>query len=364
MTTGTPVSRQRTAPPADLVTLFEKDIPDIADFIAKQSGRSRAAVEAHLRWFLLENPALQPEIPLGFGLRSAGRLVGCILCNPQTFRFHNETILFVGSSSFYVDEGHRGAGGRIFLQYCRLGNRHPLFGTSANPESAALWKSAGANPIPYSDGELFGVLRWPPVIEEFVHRRYSNPMLARMAGSAMTNVASLVRRLKINRGEAELLQPLNSAEQVIDLPVHGFAARLTAVRDLPYIRWRYFSGIDPTAMAFSFRSRELDLDVLVTVNQRRRGYRAQINTLNVLDVYPEVGPEDWLRIVGALFARYRKDVDAIVLRSQNPDQRQMFCATGFRFRAFGAPLGWFLDRARLLPDGDWYPVPADGDAFI
>jgi hypothetical protein len=363
MSTGMPVSRQQAAAP-DLVMLSKQDIGDIADFISRQSGRTREAVEAHLKWFLLENPALQPEIPLGFGLRSAGRLVGCILCNPQNFRFHNETILFVGSSSFYVDESHRGAGGRIFLQYCRLGNRHPLFGTSANPVSAALWKSAGASPIPCSDSELFGVLHWPPVVEEFVHRRYSSPMLARMAGSSITNLAGLLRRLKIDRGEAELLHPLNSAEQVMDLPIHGFAAKLTALRDLPYIRWRYFSGMDPTVMTFSFRSRAPDQEVLISVNQRGRGYRAQINTLNVLDVYPEVELEDWLRIVRALIARYRRSVDAIVLRSQNPDQRQMLCARGFRLRTFDAPLGWFLDRARLLPNGDCYPVPADGDAVI
>jgi hypothetical protein len=363
MTSGMPASRQRSAAP-DLVTLSEKDIGDIACFIARQSGRTREAVESHLKWFLLENAALQPEIPLGFGLRSADRPVGCILCNPQNFHFHDETIFLVGSSSFYVDETHRGAGGRIFLQYCRLGNRHPLFGTSANPAAAALWKSAGASPIPYSDGELFGVHHWPPVAEEFVHRRYSNPILARMAGSSITNLAGLQRRLKIDRGEAELLHPLNSAEQVMDLPIHGFAAKLTASRDLPYIRWRYFSGVDATVMAFSFRSRTPGQDVLITVNQRRRGYREQIKTLNVLDVYPEVGPEDWLRIVGALVARFRKDVDAIVLRNQSPDQRQMLCARGFQLRAFDAPLGWFLDRARLLPNGDWYPVPADGDAII
>jgi hypothetical protein len=104
--------------------------------------------------------------------------------------------------------------------------------------------------------------------------------------------------------------------------------------------------------------------VLVTVNQRTRGYRGQIKTLNVLDVCPEVSVNDWLRIVGALTARYRKIVDAVVLRSLNPDQQKAFAEIGFQRRAFAAPNGWFFDKNKLLPARDWYPVPADGDGLI
>ena len=138
---------QESAPRSELVAILEKDISDVARFIAAQSGRTAETVEAHLRWFLLENPARRPQDPLGFGLRSGGELVGCILCSPQAFRFESERILLMGSSSFYVDDRHRGYGGRIFLQYCRLGNQWPLFGTSANAEAAALWKAAGARPL-------------------------------------------------------------------------------------------------------------------------------------------------------------------------------------------------------------------------
>lgn len=355
---------QERVPRNELVAIPEKDIADVARFVAAQSARATETVESHLRWFLLENPARTQQGPLGFGLRSAGELIGCILCSPQSFRFENERILFIGSSSFYVDDGHRGHGGRIFLQYCRLGNQHPLFGTSANAEAAALWKAAGASPIPYSDAELFGVLRWPPVVEEFAHRRHPSHALSRLAGSPISHLAGLVRPLHIDSDASEALQPLTSAEQVNDLPIHDSSAKVTAMRDLPYIRWRYFSGRDRTVAVFAFRSRRPDREILVTVNQRARGYRGQINTLNVLDVYPEVSPEEWLRIVGALIARYSKTVDALVLRSQDPDRRKIFCEKGFQPRSFDAPNGWFLDRGRLLSIRDWYPVPADGDGLI
>jgi hypothetical protein len=365
MTKTTPriISRERT-PTAQLVVVSENDVAEVARFIAAQSGRTADTVEAHLRWFLLENPARRPQDPLGFGLRSDGELVGCILCSPQNFRFQEKRILLMGSTSFYVDDRHRGYGGRIFLQYCRLGNQWPLFGTSANAEAAALWKAAGAGPIPYSDGELFGVLRWPPVVEEFAHRWNPNRMLSRLVSSPLSQLARLVRPLNVECDASESLQPLTSAEQVADLPIHDLSAKLTAVRDLPYIRWRYFSGRDRTVAVFVFRSRRTDREILVTVNQRARGYRSQINTLNVLDVYPEVPPDEWLRMVGALIARYRKTVDAVVLRSQDSDRKNLFCKKGFQARTFDAPNGWFLDKGKLLPTYDWYPVPADGDGLI
>ncbi len=253
MTAPTPLSQQSRT---ELTPLTETDIAEVAAFIASQSERNEASVEAHLRWFLLKNPARRREDPLGFGLRSANQLVGCILISPQVFRYGTNKILLLGSSSLYVDQQHRGHGGRIFLQYCRLGKKHPLFGTSANPDAAALWKAAGAHPIPYADGELFGVLHWPPMAEEFAHRRFSNPPLTRLAKSSISSLAGILRPLKIDLCHADALQPLTSAEQANDL-LGGEAAnekfpKLTATRDLPYLRWRYFSGRDSTVAAFAY----------------------------------------------------------------------------------------------------------------
>ncbi|MGB7600060.1 MAG: hypothetical protein WBM24_07125 [Candidatus Sulfotelmatobacter sp.] len=363
MTMDIPASDQRSQR-ADLIALSEKDLSEIAHFIAQQSRRPREMVEAHLRWFLLENPARGKNDSLGFGLVDTDQLVGCILCVPQFFQFGRKKILLMGSSSFYVDDRHRGQGGRIFLRYSRLAKQWPLFGTSANAEAAALWKAAGAKPIPYSDRELFGVLHWPPVAEELVHRRYSSRFLSRLARSPVSHLARLLRPLKIASDSCGGLRQLTSAEQVNDLPIHSCSNKLTAMRDLAYIRWRYFSGRDQATSAFAFRGRQPDQEVLVTVNQRTRGFRDQIKTLNVLDVYPEVPVEERLRILGALLARYQMTVDAVVLRNQNPDLQDLFCRKGFQLRTFDAPTGWYLDKADLLPHSDWYPVPADGDGLI
>jgi len=353
------------SPPAKLVAISESDIVELAQFIAVQSGREPASVESHLRWFLLENPARDPQIPLGCGLRSPqGQLVGCILYVPQIFRFQQQTLLVVGSSCFYVDERYRGSGGLIFLRFSELGRKWPLFGNSANADAAKLWKARGAAPIAHSDHELFGVLRWEGVIEEGLARRGVPRTLARFASQPAALFVRPFKRLKLEGGRAEHLIPLASAEEVMQLPIHDLAPELTAIRDLCYIRWRYFSGRDATVAVFAFRNQQVESDVLVTVNQRLRGYRGQIRTLNVLDIYPPVTPEVCASIIAALAERYRSSVDAIVLRGLDAERQDLFCRRGFMRRQLEAPNGWFLDKSGFLPTRDWYLVPADGDWLI
>jgi hypothetical protein len=211
---------------------------------------------------------------------------------------------------------------------------------------------------------LFGIVRWPPVAEEAAHRWKPNRFLSRLARSPLTNVAGLLRPLRVDCSRPEDLHPLASPEEVMDLPIHDSTSKLTCDRSQAYMRWRFFSGRDTTAALFAFHSLRTNRDILVAVNQRQRGYRGQINTLNVLDVYPDVAPEEYACIVGALVARYRKEIDAVVLRSQDSARRDYLQARGFQWRQFDAPNGWFLDRAKLLPTQAWYPVPADGDGLI
>jgi hypothetical protein len=347
-----------------LVSLFEPELGELAGFIAAQSGRDRQSVELHLRWFLLENPARRQEDPLAYGLRSADQLAGCILLSPQMFRFEGNHILLMGSSSFYVDELYRGQGGRIFLQYCRSARQHSLFGTSANAEAAKLWKAAGAHSIPHTDHEYFGILNWPPIGEELTHRKSPSSAISRLAIASIANIAGWLRPLEIDSDDEVKLTLLGSAEQVYDLKLPNQPMKLTALRDTAYLRWRYFSGHDASTAVFAFRSREPDRDVLVTVNRRARGYRGQIRTLNVLDIYPEISAREGLRVVSGLIARYESVVDAIVLRNLNSELQGVFSRKNFQKRTFDAPIGWLLDRFSLLPKTEFYLVPADGDGLI
>jgi hypothetical protein len=349
---------------ADLFALSEPNVPALAAFIGSQSGQRKETVQSHLRWFLLQNPARQPADPLGFALRSEDKIVACILCSPQSFQVLHRSMNLMGSSSFYVAENFRGQGGRIFLQYARLGQLQPLFGTSANAAAAALWKAAGACPIPCSEGELFGVFRWSPLAEEFAHRKSSSRILRHIARSSAARLVGLFHPLKIDMTDSSEMRILNSAEEALEIASHAPSEKITSLRDMPYLRWRYFSGHDPTAALFSCSHLSTGRSVMVAVNQRPRGYRGQISTLNVLDVFPEVCPEDWLKIAGALAAHYRQRIDALVLRNQSLRNRERLIARGFLWRAFDAPTGWLLDKAKRLPSHDRYFVPADGDSLI
>jgi len=349
---------------SELVPLSESDLAELARFITAESGRTAGSVEAHLRWFLLENPARDSRMLMGWGLRSsADDLVGCILCVPQVFRFQKTTLTLMGSSSFYVDALHRGGGGLIFLQYSRLCAQWALFGNSANSEAAALWKARGAIAIPDSDHELFGVLRWSPITEEILQRKIGEGM-AHLPAKVIAPFMRLWRRPHLEGVRPVDLVRLTGPEQVMDLPVSRPSDLLTSARDLAYVRWRYFAGQDPTAEVFSARSTQLKTDVMVAVNQRRRGHRNQIRTLNLLDVYPAVSTECMVMIVSALVLRYRENIDAVVLRGQDAERQAAFQRIGFVRRALTNANGWLLDKFAHLPTRDWYFVPADGDWLI
>jgi hypothetical protein len=349
---------------ANIVDLDEKDLPELAAFIATQSGKDGNETRAHLTWLLLENPAREQLLPLGCGARSSdGVLVGCILYLPQRFVFRGQSLEVLGSSSFYVEQSHRGCGGAIFLRFARAANRSPLFGNSANAIAAQLWKARGAKPISNSDHELLGVMHWPPVAEEVAVRRGASKSVSRAVGVA-SGLLDSARRLKLPRAKNGGLAPLSSVEQGAEIARGGAQDVITGLRDPAYLRWRYNSHRDPSTALFAFNDPDAKTPVFVAVNERRRGHRGQIRSLNVLDIFPKPAPAMALAIVAVLRDRYRDRTDMIVLRGQDERCQQGLIAAGFHRRNFESPNGWLFDPRGTAPGKDWYFVPADGDWLI
>lgn len=347
-----------------LVDLSENDLEELSGFVASQSGRAKDETLRHLTWLLLDNPARQSSIPLGCGVRSSNDvLVGCILYLPQMFVFRSDPVLMLGSSCFYVDESHRGSGGALFLKFARAANQRPLFGNSANTIAAQLWRARGATPIPDSDHELLGIVHYPPVLEELARRRGAGKKISRALAAATAWLAR-GRKLRLPLDPDSDLVRLSSIDDVMKLPLDQPSDSLTALRNEPYIRWRYFSGNDSSISLFVFRNRKSQDQVFIAVNERPRGHRWQIRSLNVLDVVPKAAPAQMLAIVAALHDRYRNDTDMIVLRCQNAICQKAFVQAGLQRRTFESPNGWLLDRRGLLPTGNLYFVPADGDWII
>ncbi|MGA9530116.1 MAG: hypothetical protein WBS24_18525 [Terriglobales bacterium] len=348
-----------------LVDLAENDLPELATFIASQSGQAHEATLARLNWLLLENPARHQLIPLGCGVRSAdGMLVGCILYLPQVFALGSKQLLLLGSTCFYVDELHRGSGGALFLKFTRIAQQWPVFGNSANTIAAQLWKARGATPIANSDHELLGVINWPPVVEEVIARRTDSESLARAAG-AMAPWLRYIRPLRLpNHPESQLLR-LSSIEEVMQLPLLDSPDDFSALRNEAYIRWRYFSQRGKSVAVFAFCNREMPGGVFVAVNERLRGHRRQIRSLNLLDAFPKPDPHTLSAILAVLHQEYRDRADMIVVRCQDAPCQSALIQAGFHRREFEAPNGWLLDRSGALSPGDrHYFVPADGDWLI
>ena len=344
------------------------EISEIAHFIARkqlnsQSSLSDEQVAARLRWIVMDNPAREPGMPLGWCLRDElGTVAGCICCAPQNFVLQGKVVTLMMSSSFYVDQQHRAAGVSIFLKFLQLGKRYPLFASSANAVVAEMWKRMGAFPIGNSEHEMLGVRRWRGVVEEGLVQRLGNNSFTRTMTMAGAAVLSITKRLG-KMDEAGALLPIERPEEGAVLCAKE-SERFTSLRDTSYLRWRYFSQVDPTTRLYAFHAARDSRDYMIATNFRQRGYRSQIRTVNVLDVFPEPNPEIYRIIAQTMIGQYQSQADVLVFRCLGRSGQHAMRMLGFVRREFAAPIAWCFDKFQNLPSRDWYFVPADGDMLL
>jgi hypothetical protein len=343
------------------------DLEEVARFIGRVSGSDMPLPRAvkRLSWILLENPARGPGDPLGWFLRApSGEVVGCMCCAPQKFCFGQTTFTLMMANSFYVDDQYRGGGTSIFLKYLQLGRRYPLFVSSANPTVAEMWQKLGGYPLGNSDGEVLGILCWPPLLAESVYRKTASDRMARFTAGLASPWLRVRRRLLPGNAEGELVR-LSSPEEAARVCAEHHSDKITSCRDVAFLKWRYFSGVGPMTRLFAICPRDGDKkQFMVGVHLQNRGYKQQVRALHVLDIWGEADPKTYLAIAACLVREYRGQIDVLVFRCLDPTQQQALTANGFKVRPFAAPIAWCIDKAGLLPSKDWYFVPADGDMFL
>jgi hypothetical protein len=342
------------------------DLQDVARFIcrASNSGTPLPLVLERLSWILLENPARVPGDPLGWLLRlPSGEVVGCMCCAPQKFCFGEAVLSLMMANSFYVDDRYRGGGTSIFLKYLQLGRLYPLFVSSANGNVAEMWRKLGGYPLGNSGHEVFGVLNWLPLVAERVYRRTSSDFMARLT-APLVAACLRVRRQLMSDSPPGRLVPLATPEDAADICVEHRSDKLTNCRDVPFLKWRYFSSVDQKTRLFAFRPRDEKKQFMVGTRLQNRGYKQQIRALQVLDLWGEPNPNTCLEIAASLWREYCDQIDMLVFRCLNPQQQQVLAANGFQTRQFAAPIAWCLDKYGLLPAKTCYFVPADGDMFL
>jgi GNAT superfamily N-acetyltransferase len=342
--------------------IAESDLPAVAQFLA---GRARAGeaidpgalpLEERLRWALLDNPARQQDVPLGWCLRDNDRIVGTLLAVPFRLALGDFSCVALTASQFYVDPKYHAAGIGPFMRYLRLGGRFLLLNTTANTTSGAIFAKCRGKPIEGTDHTMLGVARPGPLIEEWLYRKTRRRWITRILALPALLAPG---RLKASATNSDTFIPIRSAEQAAEVSLTPPRDALAVVRDPAYIRWRYFSG-DRGKDVYRFRA-EGEPDRLVVANLVRLGHRGQIRVLNILDVWPPATPASAPLLAGQLVHRYRGHFDAVWFRGQSPSAEAALQKSGFLRHAFPGPLGWRIDPQTPLPSASFYLMPGESE---
>jgi len=197
-------------------------------------------------------------------------------------------------------------------------------------------------------------------VEEFLARRFGRAGLARLVARVAALRPAAVRGRSARGGALERVA--SSAELArldVATPLEHIRD-ITALRDEPFLRWRYFEGPDASRALFVYRS-ERDERALVGVNLRNRGVRGQVRALMVLDYWGRLPAAEIANVARHLAASYRERADVIVFRGQPAERQEVLGQAGFLRRPLSRAVGVCIDRHQLLSTRSWYLVPADGD---
>jgi len=331
----------------------EPDLIELARFFAEQTDDSPERIHERLRW-QMGNPSRRPDVPFAWCVRTAsGTLGGAMLCMPHRLIRGVQNCTALMSHGFYVDVSLRGAGMGIFLQYRALGEQYVLYTTTANAQAGRLWRWAGAKALAETDHELLRPVRWSSIVEETLVRRL---------GAHLAPLVRLVAPLAEIRGVASRtasageLTPVQCPEDAVIPPIGD---GLQPVRDAAFIRWRFFDVPQAEAQIYSYRDEKLGADGFVALTRVRRGYRRQIRTLFLADMWGKIPPSAFPRLLSAISNRYRPTVDVLAIRCMGRPYLQDALAANCLRRSFEYHTGWYIDRRAMLgPDPVLIPAAA------
>ena len=330
------------------------DVPDVqalARFFASQTGEPAASIQPRLEW-QARNPSRSPEIPPVICARlPSGEIAGAMLCIPHRLERQSVRQTALMSSGFYVDRSIRGAGLQIFLAYRALGARYALYATTANAVSERLWRSAGGTPLARTEYEWLHPIAWPPVVEE---------MLVRRMGKGVAPLARLVALARpIGRegfsGARGELTPVDRPEDAV---IASASSDLQPVRDAAFIRWRFFDAPQADGVVYRYRDGVTGADGFVAITSSRRGYRHQLRTISLADMWGAIPADAFPALLSAIGRRHRASADLIAIRCVPDAYERGAERAGFRRRAFEYPIGWCVDPRGVLGPGPVLMPPA------
>jgi len=322
------------------IDVAEPDIRELARFFSSQTGEPADSIQQRLEW-QTRNPSRLREVPDVICARlTSGAIAGAMLCLPHRLVRNAVQQTAVMSSGFYVDPSIRGAGLQIFLTYRALSARYALYATTANAVSERLWRSAGGKPLDRTDHELLRPIAWPGAIEEVLVRRAGRSMasLARLAG-----LAGHLRRERFD-ASGELTR--------VERPEHAVLTStsrdLQPVRDAAFVRWRFFDVPQVDGIIYRYRDAAFGADGFIAVIISRRGYRHQLRTVSVADLWGAIPAAAFPGLLGMLGQHHRASADLIAIRCAPEAYEREALSAGYRRREFDYPIGWYLDPRGAL----------------
>ncbi|MBM4429711.1 MAG: hypothetical protein FJ026_05085 [Chloroflexi bacterium] len=322
-----------------------------------------------LRWKLLDNPC-GLGLPLGWLLRSdVGEVVGSFLVVPQRFWVNGRQHIFLAASDSFVAPKARPGGLLLFREFDRLAVRHVLFSTSANQASAGLWQRTGAVPVAGSQSELSYFLRWDRVALYSLRSLTWRGWLRKLTRLSELLRGRLLVAFRSRNGESSVNISLEPAGDDLDLLESVWRSvaldqSVTAVRDVAYLRWRYWQAPEPKPELWLIQRFGEISGWLVLRRSRRKYYRSQLNVVDVIDLVCKLNPQQIVAIFREVVQTCtRSNDDVLVVRGLPDAYKDALIYFGCMPVNLGVPTWWYKDQGGVIPNGvSWHLVSADGDA--
>lgn len=357
---------------AQIETLKESELPQIASLIARVFNRPMAADAAErLSWLLYENPDAGADIPAGWTLRKDGRIIGFIANVVRRMAAAQREWRAACTAHFVVEPEHRFHGLMLAKVFFDQKNVDCLFCSTANESSGKVLQRFGMMPVAGGEAAAVFVLHAGPVVAEVMRRRGHGALLSKAAAVGAGGTVGLVERVRHHWPKVSVgvrIEKLDRFDERVDelwQRARG-EGRVQSVRDARRLNWLFRDGPATrphTQIHAVTRHGRID-GYLVTMDPTRMAMRRR----EVMDVFVIAGDEEgFASLVGDAARTAREDgMDTLEFRNLPGGLMSKVVEWGARSRQLEVNpfmVKWVSPELQIQVDraDSWYLVPSDGD---
>lgn len=366
----------------EIHTIQEQSLSEVADYFARwrQTEEHRSADQtngasnphrienvAYLRWLLVENPARNGEMNLGYCVRDQKEaIVGAILTFPSHFVRAEKRLQGFCGASFYVNPEARIQAFIILKKFLSAAGKDFYFTTTCNAEAGALWDKFRGRGLPVPNSESIYILpyRIEKLLEAFAENRNFHQglvSLMRAAGKIGSTLAANSR--KSSRGLC--VAPCRDWEKLADLArIHRDPEWITNERSARFLEWRY--GRNPAGdqkELYRFWD-DRGNEGWFAVGSGLVGRRKNIRMTEVLDIVWPRKTADPRQILAAVVRQCASASDALYMRPRIGLPLNQFSRLVLRSKYESAQFYVMAGKGNGALDPSQFDfVAADGDSW-